>query len=141
MASKREQVLAALLTLLNTATAVCSNTERERMRPWSDDVSLAINIVPEADPRQDTGGVSYTDRAMLIDFQITSRGDSPTTLADATVVALHTRLMSNRTLTGLVIDIEAGDNDFDWDDKDRDECLIHQRYFVRYRTSETDLST
>lgn len=141
MATKREQVLAALETLLNNATAVCSHIARERMRPWPESVSLALNIVPETDPRQETGGVNNTDRALFVDFQITSRGDQPTTLADPTVDALHDRLMSDRDLGGLAIDIEAGDNDFEWDDAERDECVIHQRYRITYRTSDTDIST
>jgi hypothetical protein len=141
MTTKREQILAALPTILGAATAVCANIGRERSRPWSQDVALSVNIVPENDPRQDTGGVDYTDRVLIVNFQITARGDGPTTLADPVVDALHNRLMSNRTINGLAIDIAAGDNDFEWDDADRDYCVVNQRYQILYRTSETNLST
>lgn len=140
MATKREQILAALPVLLANATAVCDNIARERARPWPDTVSLSVNIVPESDPRQDSGGADYTDRVLIVDFQITARGDGPTTLADPVVNALHNRLMTNRTLTGLALDIAAGDNDFEWDDAERDFCVIHQRYQILYRTAETNLS-
>ena len=140
MSTKREQILAALPTLLANATAVCANIGRERSRPWPQGVALSLNIVPESDPRQDTGGVDYTDRVLIVDFQITARGDGPSTLADPVVEALHNRLMSDRTVGGLAIDIAAGDNDFEWDDADRDYCIVHQRYQILYRTSETNLS-
>lgn len=141
MATKRKQILAALKTLLESGTPVAANIERERARPWDADIALAINIVPDADPQVETGGYSHTDRQLSVDFQITARGDQPTDQADATVEALHNRLMSDRTLGGLAIDIQAGDNDFEWDDADRDYCVVHQRYRVHYRTSETNLST
>lgn len=141
MATKREQILAALLTLLGNATAVSANLARERARPWGAEITEAINIVPESDPQQDTGGYNNTDRGLLVDFQIHQRGDNPTTAADARVEALHSRLMSDRTLGGLALDIQAADNDFEWDDADRDFCVIHQRYRVLYRTRETDLTT
>lgn len=141
MATKRKQILAALKTLLQNAPAVALNVEREKARPWDADVAIGINIVPEADPITETGGYSHTDRALMVDFQITARGDQPTDQADATVEALHNRLMSDRTLGGLSIDIQAGDNEMEWDDADLDYCVIHQRYRVMYRTSETNLST
>lgn len=143
MATKRKQILAALKTLLQSTPEVTieASVDRERARPWDVGVAVGINIVPEADPITETGGYSHTDRALLIDFQITARGEQPTDQADDTVEALHNCLMSNRTLGGLAIDIQAGDNEMEWDDADRDYCVIHQRYRVMYRTSETNLST
>ena len=141
MATKFDQILDALKVLLQNAPAVSANVEREKARPWDAEVSIGLNIVPEADPLTETGGYSHTDRAMMVDFQITARGDQPTKQGDPTVEALHNRLMSDRTLGGLAIDIQVGDNDIEWDDAERDYCVLHRRYRVMYRTSETNLST
>lgn len=139
-ASKRSRILQKLQDLLIGATPAGRNVFRERKRAMPADATLAVNIVPESDPRQDGGGTQFTDRLMAVDIQIHARGDVPTDVADPVVVVVHELLMANRTLAGLALDIVAADNDFEYDDADEDMAALHQRYAVLYRTNETDLT-
>jgi hypothetical protein len=140
-ASLRSRILQALLDQLIDATPAGRNVFRERRRAMPADAAQAVNIVPESDPRQDTGGNQKTDRFLTVDFQVLARGDTPSDVADPVLVVIHELLMANRTLDGLAIDIVAGDNDFEYDDADDDLAVVHQRYAVLYRTHETDLTT
>jgi hypothetical protein len=143
MDSKRNRILNAIRDLLIDATPAARDVYRERRRAIRAGATYAINIVPESDPRQDSGGMTVTDRFMTVDIQIHARGDVPTEVADPVVVVVHELLIganADRTLGGLALDIVAGDNDFEYDDADEDMGAVHQRYAVLYRTGETDLT-
>jgi hypothetical protein len=140
MPSKREQIIDKVRELLLNETPAGFAVFRERRRPLGENDLRAINIVPESDPRQDTGGTQFTDRFLTLDIQIHARGEQPSTVADSTVIAVHVALMANRTLDGLALDVVANDNDFEYDELDDDLVCIHQRYAVLYRTQETDLT-
>lgn len=143
MDTKRNRILNALRDRLMDATPAGREVYRERRRAIRQGVTYAINIVPESDPRQDSGGHQKTDRFMTVDIQIHARGDVPTEVADPVVVVVHELLAgdsADRTLGGLALDIVAADNDFEYDDADEDLAALHQRYAVLYRTSETDLT-
>src|SRR5690348_2062458 len=116
MATKREQILAYLPELLRDEVGPGVPVVRRRRRPIGKTDGLLVNIVAEGDPRQDTGGNHFTDRVLTVDFQIHARGDDPESLADDVCDALHLRLMSDRTLGGLCMDLEASDNEFEDDD-------------------------
>lgn len=150
MTTKREAILDYLPAFLSTDETLDSLSvmvERSRRRPFPKDQRYALNIVPESDPRMDTGGHQYVDRRISIAFEIHVRGNNESA-ADPIVNALHNKLMSNRVLaddladasTYRCRDIEATDNDFEWDDGDTDLCIVRQRYDITYRSSETDLS-
>lgn len=143
MTTKREAILDYLPAFLNEdgTLQALAWVERERRRPVEKSARYRVNVVPESDSRMDTGGKDYVDRRLGIDFQIHVRGDD-TSGADAIVDALHNKLMSSRTLGGRCRDIVATDNDFEsnWSEADTGLCIVHQRYDVIYRSSETDLS-
>lgn len=138
--SKREALVAGLVTFLTAQLGAGVTIYRRRTRPIPDSADLAVNLVWEDDPRVDSGGKDYVDRALAVDFQIHSRGDTAETAADAVCVALHARLMSDRTISGKCRDVEAGNNDISDDDADENLVVLHQRYVFTYRSSETDLT-
>lgn len=140
MPTIREQILAYLPVFLEAGVGAGVKVERARKRAIEADEALFVNIVPGADPRQETGGVDFTDRVLTVDFQIHARGDQPDSLADPVVDALHSKLVSDRTLGGLALDLVAGDNEYEWDEAEADLCVVHQRYEILYRTDETNLS-
>lgn len=141
MATKREQILAQLKTLLLAATQTPAgdNVYRSRARPIPKGAALAINIVPAADP-PDHFATGALDWALTVDIQIHARGDEPDRLADPTVISVHSKLVGDFTLGGLAIGIEPGPVSFDFDDADQDVGVTTLSYEIRYRTTETDLT-
>ena len=70
---------------------------------------------------------------------VIARGAVPDQAGDPIVCQVHTRLMADRTLGGLAMDIVPANVEPAFDSADRPSSLTLLTYEVRYRTSVEDI--
>lgn len=142
MATKREQILAAVKTALTGTTGVSTRIYRSRVTATSRDKSPSIVVEPIADePNQNSATYQKLDWTLKIRIVVISRGNIPDKLADPTIDSLHKKVVADPTLGGLAIDIRPGTTSFEMLDADKPAGVIFCEYEIDYRTSTTDLST
>ncbi len=141
MATKREQILAAVKTALTGTTGVSTRIYRSRVSATSRDKSPSIVVEPVSDtPRDNSATYEKLDWTLRIRVVVIIRGNIPDKLADPTIDSLHKKVVADPTLGGLAIDISAGPTTFEILDADKPAGVIVCEYFIDYRTATTDLS-
>ena len=78
---------------------------------------------------------------MCIRDRVICRHKNPDTKADATVESLHTKLVADQTLGGLVIDVRPLSVDFQSIEADTPAGIYTCNYEIDYRSTYNDLST
>jgi len=136
MPSKREQILSALKTRL---TAIAGATVyRSRLTAATREEGVVIVLSWESDT---AGGRANS----LIDWQLSlrvvviARGPVPDSVADATAVAAHAKVMEDENLSGLCLGIEPLAQELELAEADQDAGAITLRYLIRYRTHRKTL--
>ena len=141
MATKREQILAAVKTSLAGTSGVASRIYRSRVTATSRDKSPSIVIEPISDtPRDNSATYEKLDWTLRIRVVVIVRGNIPDSIADPTIDSLHKKIVADPTLGGLAIDISAGPTTFEVLDADKPAGVILCEYFIDYRTATTDLA-
>src|SRR4051812_43245656 len=124
--SKRESILAAIKTALlaATQTPAANNVYRSRIEALSSGMLPAIIVRPgPADtPNEDTN--NKVNRVLEVELLVLMEGDVPDSLADPTVVAAHAKVMADRTVGGLAIDVEELTTRFSFDRADKDSVEV-----------------
>jgi len=139
MASKREQILAALKTSLVGTTGVGTRIYRSRIEPMARSESPAIVIEWVSDqPFIKSLNIDWTLRVRLI---VISRGAIPDSLADGTIESLHTKMVTDPTVGGLAIDVRPSNVSFEVIEADQPAGVIFCEYEIDYRTTYDNLST
>lgn len=144
MSSKREQILAKFKTVLlaATQTPAGNNVFRSRMEAMTAAMLPAIIVRPRPGgsdvPTEDTNG--KTNRELDVEVLVLQQGAVPDLLADPTVVAAHAKIMADRTLGGLAIDVLEAPTLFSFDRAEKDAVEVSMNYRVRYRTDAHDLT-
>ena len=142
MASKREQILAALKTQLAGTTGVGTRIYRTRVTPTARNESPAIVIEPINDqPTVTSATYEKLDWTLRIRVVVIVRGEIPDNVADATINSLHTKLVNDPTIGGLALDIRPSTTTFEAIDADQPAGVIFCEYEIDYRTSYNNLST
>lgn len=141
-ASVRERILDKFKTTLLavTQTPAGDNVYRSRQEALASSMLPAIIVRPGSNdtPTEDTNG--KVNRLLDVEILVLQEGDIPDSLADATVTAAHAKIMADRTLGALAIDVEEGPTRWTFDRADKDSVEISIMYLVRYRTSAIDLT-
>jgi hypothetical protein len=138
---KREQILAAITTLLGPTAGVGGRVYRSRVEAFGRDEAPAILIEPAADSAQDPPiSNCHIDWRLNVDVQVYTRGQVPETLAAPIIVDMHTRLLADRTLGGLVMDIWPTTVQHERAPADQAAGWTTCSYLVRYRSGLTDLA-
>lgn len=139
MASKRETILARIVTALAGTTGVGSRIYRSRVTPLARGESPAIVVEPVSDQaEQDTlGTLMWT---MQVRVAVIVRGDVPDQLADPVLTSIHAKLMADATLNGYVIDLLPTAVAFEIIEADQTAGVVSAEYAVKYRTTLTSLS-
>jgi len=142
MASKREQILAALKTQLTGTTGVGTRIYRTRVTPTARNESPAIVIEPINDqPNVNSATYEKIDWTLRIRVVVIVRGEIPDNIADATINSLHTKLVNDPTIGGLALDIRPSTTSFEAIDADQPAGVIFCEYEIDYRTAYNNLST
>tara|TARA_Y100000592_G_scaffold72527_1_gene112832 strand:+ start:1134 stop:1553 length:420 start_codon:yes stop_codon:yes gene_type:complete len=139
MASKREQILAAIKTNLTGTTGVGTRIYRSRVAALTRAESPALVLEPITDtPNINNTRVDWTLRIRVV---VIVRGEIPENIADSTIESLHTKILTNTTLGGLAIDIQPSTQSFEVLDADQPAGVITCEYEIQYRTEYNKLST
>jgi hypothetical protein len=146
MASKQEQIVAALFTALQNTTGVGGRIYRSRTEAFSRDESPAITVEHgRSDARIEPVSTCRTDWTFQLIVAVFSRGvhggASPDQLADPVIQSIHTKLMTDRTIGGLAQDIIPLSRDPQLISAEDPVMWTLLTYQIRYRTSITDLAS
>ena len=139
MTTRRETILAAVATALAGTTGVSSRIYRSRVEPLTRGESPAIVVEPLSDDA-DNSVVPKLDWRLIVRIAVVVRGNVPDQVADPIVEDIHKKLLSNATLTGLVVEIVPVRVTFDSMEADQPAGVVMMDYSIRYRTQAADLS-
>ena len=142
MASKREQILAAIKTTLANTTGVGTRIYRSRVEPIARGETPAIVIEPITDePTINSSSYLKIDWTLRIRVVVVVRGITPENIADATIESLHTKILTDTTIGGLAKDIRPSTQSFEFIEGDQPSGIITCEYEIDYRTAYNSLST
>ena len=141
MSTKREQILAAIATTLEGTADVGTRIYRSRVEAFARNEAPALVIEPGTDSAsEELVSTCKIDWRLPVLIAVYTRGPIPDQLADPIIASIHSQLMADRTLGGLVMDIWPGTVDPQMEKADQPALWTVLTYNVRYRTSITDLS-
>lgn len=140
MTTKREQILSAITSSLAGTAGVGSRIYRSRVEAFAREEAPAIVVEPETDNAQ-TYSDCKLDWTLTVLVAIHTRGNIPDQLADPIAIDVHSKLMADRSLGGLVIDIVPGQVSWQRDKADLTSLWMVNPFQIRYRTAASDLTT
>ena len=141
MASKREQILAALKTTLAGTTGVSTRIYRSRIEPITNGESPAVVIEPITDePSTNNSSYLKIDWTLRIRIVVIIRGTIPDSVGDPTVESLFTKVLTDPTVGGLAKDIRPATQTFEVLEADTPAGIITCEFEIDYRTSYNSLS-
>lgn len=137
--SKREDILARIVTALAGTTGVSSRIYRSRVEPLARGESPAIVVEPVSDSAtQDTlGTLQWT---MTVRVAVIVRGIVPDQAADPIISDVHAKLMGDATLGGYVIDMLPTTVSFEMLEADQPAGVVSAEFAVTYRTALNSMS-
>ena len=142
MASKREQIIAALKTTLAGTTGVSTRIYRSRVEPITNGESPAIVIEPVTDePSINSSSYLKIDWTLRIRIVVIVRGTIPDSVADPTVESLFAKVLTDPTVGGLAKDIRPATQTFEILEADTPAGLITCEFEIDYRTGYNSLTT
>ena len=140
MSTKQEQILAAVATKLAPTTGVSGRVYRSRQEAFSRNESPAVVIEPGPDnAAPEPASTCKIDWTFTLVVAVYARGTIPDQVADPVVKSVHSLLMADRTLGGLIMDLWPLGREPQFAKGDLAAVLVVLSYRVRYRTSVTDL--
>ena len=142
MASKREQILAAIKKNLANTTGVGTRIYRSRVEALTRSETPAIIIEPVSDTPQDTN--SFNNKItweFKIRISVIARGSTPDNVADPTIESLHTKVLNDPSIGGLAIDVRPSTTTFELLEADEPAGVIGCEFDIEYRTSYNSLTT
>ena len=137
MSSKTEQILAAIETALAGTAGVGPRIFRDRWEPMGRNEMPALVIQP-SDESDETDVMPYTRCTLGVDIDVLVSGTKLSVLADPIRVSLHSKLLADRSLGGLAIDIQR--NGANWDASSGEIGVLRLKYLVKFRTLTNDLT-
>ncbi len=137
--SKRETILARMVSVLAGTTQVGSRIYRSRVTPIMRGESPAMVVEPVSDTAtQDTLGTLQWQ--MTVRVAVIVRSETPDQAADAIVADVHSKLMSDSTLGGYVTDMLPTTTSFELLEADQPAGVVSMEFAVTYRTALNSLS-
>ena len=107
MTTKREQIMARLLTTLANTTGVSTRIYRSRVVQLSRGESHALVLEPVSDTVEQNTSLPTLDHFLTVRKSAIVRGDVPDTVADAPVESLHSKQMADWTVNQSAIDLNT----------------------------------
>ena len=140
MPSKREQILAAITTLLSPVVGVSGRVYRSQSDPNPRELAPFLTIEWSSEQSMpDT--VQLLGRSLNVDISVYTRGDAPDTLADPIMVDVHQRLTADPSLGGLAMDIQLDGASNEILAADFPAAKVTHTYVVKYRHSYGNMTT
>ena len=153
MATLQEQIVAYAAALLTGIDGVGNRIYRSRQEAYSRDESPAISVEPgPAVTAAEPVSTCKMDWTLQLLIAVFARGMVPPSgtpllglsadqAADPVVQAVHSRMMTDRSLGGLAMNCWLLSRDPQMVSAEDPSIVTVLTYQVRYRTSVTDLST
>ena len=142
MSTKREAILARLVTQLAGTAGVGTRIYRSRVTPVSRSEGAVLIVEPISDNCEvRSNNFQWT---LNVRLSVIARGSASQTMdqsADPTVQSIHSKIVTDLTLGGNAIDITPRNVSFDLIDGDQPSGVVSCEYIIIYQTSTTDLST
>jgi hypothetical protein len=140
-ASLTEQILIALEATLAATAGVGGRVYRDRADALIRGECPALLIYPETETI--TGETTCrTDRLLVVQIEIMTRGGSVSRVADPIRVSVHSLLFANPTIDGLASIIRPARPNVQWSleggDNQPGACIL--RYEIGFRTLTADLT-
>lgn len=140
-ASKREQILQAVASELETISEIGTRCYRSRMEAFARNEAPAIVVEPGLDiAAAEPISTCKIDWTLNLIVAVYTRGAIPDQLADPIILQVHSKLLADRSLGGLVMDIWPLSMDPQFASADAPAGWYVLTYTVRYRTSVEELS-
>lgn len=139
MTSRREQILSYVATTLAPTAGVNGRVYRSRVEAFSRDEAPAI-IIESGQDRAQVYATCKLDWTLDLLVVVYTRGQIPDQLADPVLLDAHSRLMADRSLGGLAVDVVPTLADPQRDKADLTSLWLVNSYQVRYRTAIENLS-
>ena len=145
-ASIREQILDRIETITLPGTVqVGSRIYRSRAQAFSRSEAPAISISPgEEDPvdaRRSIGAsMGRLDLYLPVLIEVYVRGAIPDKLADPICVDVHARMMADRDMGGLAVDVQPDGWRPEYEQADATAGWMGQKFLIRYRCLDTAIN-
>ena len=142
MATKREQILAALKTQLAGTTGVGTRIFRSRPEAFKRADTPSIVIEPVSDqPNINNSNYEKLNWTLTVRVVVIARGNVPDNVADPTIESMHPKLVNDPTLGGLALDVRPSSTSFEFLEADQPAGVIMCEYEVDYRSAYNNLSS
>jgi hypothetical protein len=138
--SIREQIVAAMTAALAGTTGVSTRIYRSRVEAFSRSEAPALVIEPGTDEVLQEVSTCKLDWRLSVTVAVYVRGAIPDQVADPIIVSLHSKLMADRTLGGLAMDLIPVSVDPQLQQADQVASWTVITFAVRYRTTVTDIT-
>ena len=136
--SKSETILARIATVLSSTTGVSGRVFRDRWEALARSEMPAIVVEPQSESDDVLTTTETLTTSLIVSVDVLISGAPLSTLADPIRVDLHSRLMADATLRGLVISIYPTGRA--WDAVSGELGILRCSYAVRYRTTLADIT-
>lgn len=138
--SKRETILAAAAAALASTTGVSGRVYRSRVEALarSEMPALIVEPVQDVSTQNAIGRIEWT---LTFQVAVLIRDPGLDSAADPIIVSVHSKLMSDPTLQGLVTILLPTQSTFHFTEADQPQGVIILQYHASYQTVENDLTS
>ena len=140
MTTIREQIIATIAETLADTEGVEGRVWRSRREALARNEASAIVIEPSTEPRQ-VYAIHKLDASLELAVAVFARGNIPDQIADPIAADAHSRIMADRSVGGLAIDVIPGTVDWQRDGTDPLSLWMVSMYQIRYSTAIDDLTS
>ncbi len=138
-------VVGAMVSVLQTAPSASAQIHRCRLRPMSQDWTTAVVVRPLGTEVQDATGQSvcgiWTTAVAVECYARAAAGVSADLAVDALLQSVANRLLSNRTLGGLVGDTALGAIAYDFDADAETTACATLTFQIRHATAANSVNS
>lgn len=138
--SIRESIIDAVKTALENDTALGIPVYRSRATA----IARAEGVCAIVEPARDeviNDDWPISDWSLTLNVTVVARGEEPDSVADPYVTEIHKKIMSDTTVSGHAMDVRAVSSSWEIVDSDGTAAVVTNTFSVRYRTSQTDISS
>ena len=139
MSSKRETIMQRIVSALAGTAGVGSRIYRSRVVPLARGEAPALVVEPVSDSAtQDT--LATLMWTLTFRVSVIVRGNVADQLADSAMVDIHSKLMADDTLDGMVIQLLPTTVAFEMIEADQPAGVVSAEFTAQYRTELNSLS-
>jgi hypothetical protein len=138
MSTKREQILSAVKSALVGVSGVAdASVYRSRVAALGRGEYPAVVVEPISD-QADNPNVHRLEWLLTFQVAVMVRADNPEPTGDASIGSIHSKIMGDATIQGLVSNLVPARVDFQFHDADKPLYIALMKFNASY---QTDLNT